>query len=197
MESLFTDVSGTGTRVEFEQMVRSRFKCDVCARVVIKMTYTSNDALFDALNDMLVKHKEEVHSRKGNGAPSGAFAFTLTKSPKDPLTVGDMLTAVRKVMHQKSCPVKQYAWYYEEKGRDENGDPIHPHIHGMYETESGGRIETKHWKRAWSIWDPAKPMGAGFKGGYHRPVKSDEKYAQYMRKDGGMSESYGMDEQTE
>ena len=132
----------------------------------------------------------------GNGAPSGAFAFTLTKSDKDPLTVGDMLAAVRKVMSQKSCPVVKYAWYYEEKGRDDNGDPIHPHIHGMYETDSGGVIEKKHWVRAWNIWDPSKPMGAGFRGGYHRPVRSDEGYANYIKKDGGMSESYGL-EQTE
>lgn len=136
-------------------------------------------------------------TRVGNGAPSGAFAFTLTKSPKDALSVGDMLTAVRKIMHQKSCPVVKYAWYYEEKGRDEHGDPIHPHIHGMYETESGGRIESKHFKRAWEIWDPSKPMGQGFKGGYHRPVRSDEGYSDYIKKDGGMSESYGMDEKTE
>lgn len=125
----------------------------------------------------------------GNGKPSGAFAFTLTKSPKDPLTVGDMLTAVRKIMSQQSCPVKRYAWYYEEKGRDDNGDPLHPHIHGMYETESGGVIESKHWKRAWPIWDPKKPLGAGFQGGYHRPVRADEAYSDYIKKDGGMSES--------
>lgn len=132
----------------------------------------------------------------GNGRHCGAFAFTLTKSPKDPLTVGDMLTAVRKVLSQKSCPVVKYAWYYEEKGRDENGDPIHPHIHGLYETETGGRIEKKHWKRAWAIWDEGKPLGAGFQGGYHRPVRHDEGYDAYIKKDGGMSESYGM-EQTE
>lgn len=133
----------------------------------------------------------------GNGAPSGLFAFTLTKSPKDPLTVGDMLAAVRKVMAQKSCPVKRYAWYYEDKGRDEFGDPIHPHFHGIYETESGGRIERKHWKRAWSIWDENKPMGAGFQGGYHRPVKAEEGYKDYIKKDGRMSETKGMDELTE
>lgn len=135
--------------------------------------------------------------KTGNGAHSGAFAFTLTMSPKDPFTVGDMLAAVRKVMRQKSCTVKRYAWYYEEKGRDENGDPLHPHIHGMYETESGGRIEAKHWKRAWSIWDERKPMGKGFRGGYHRPVRSDEQYGDYIKKDGGMSESWTMDEQPE
>ena len=127
-------------------------------------------------------------SHKGNGTPSGSFAFTLTKSPKDPQSVGDMLAAVRKIMAQKSCAVIKYAWYYEDKGRDENGDAIHPHIHGMYETVTGGRIESKHFKRAWPLWDPNVPMGAGFKGGYHRPVRSDEKYDDYIKKDGNLGE---------
>ena len=106
----------------------------------------------------LIFGKSRAHS--GNGKHNGLWAFTLTKSPKDTETVGDMLAAVRKVMQQKSCPVVEYAWYYEDKGRDENGDPIHPHIHGLYETETGGRIERKHWKRAWPLWDENKPMGA-------------------------------------
>jgi len=130
--------------------------------------------------------------RQGNGAHQGAWAFTLTKSPTDPFSVGDMLTAVRKVMSQKSCPVERYAWYYEDKGRDINGDAIHPHIHGMYETTTQGRIEAKHWKRAWSIWNEKAPMGAGFRGGYHRPVKHGEAYEDYIKKDGGMSEKWSM-----
>jgi len=135
--------------------------------------------------------------RDGNGAPQGRFAFTLTKSPTDPFTIEDMLNAVRKVMKQKSCPVAQYAWYYEDKGRDENDIPIHPHIHGMYETHSQGRIESKHFKRAWSIWgenDPTKRMGQGFRGGYHRPVRNNEAYSDYIKKDAGYSECLIQDE---
>lgn len=144
--------------------------------------------------DAMLEHAKSVarsHTHVGNGKPSGAFAFTLIKSPKDPLTVADMLKAVRKIMSQQSCPVKRYAWYYEDKGREENGDPIHPHIHGMYETVSGGRIEQKHFKRAWSIWSerPEDKIGDGFRGGYHRPVRSDEAYSDYIKKDGGMCES--------
>lgn len=129
--------------------------------------------------------------REGNGAPKGRFAFTLTKSPTDPFTIEDMLNAVRKIMKQKSCPVAEYAWYYEDKGKDDNGIPIHPHIHGMYETHTQGRIESKHFKRAWSIWgenDPSKRMGQGFRGGYHRPVRSDEAYNNYIKKDQGYCE---------
>lgn len=181
--------------------------CEECKRLIdLGRHYCDGEAKnvrleMEAL-DMLIAHsrsrrcmrnkKSPVHV--GNGTPSGAFAFTLTKSPRDPYTVGDMLTAVRKICTQKSCPVKRYAWYYEDKGRDENGDPIHPHIHGMYETESGGRIETKHFKRAWPLWDPEKLQGMGFKGGYHGAVKSDEAYSDYIKKDGGMSESFNADE---
>lgn len=174
-----------------------QYGCEQCREMIITCF---NRPMADAqmLEKLLQHQKTHFRSqRQGNGAPSGAFAFTLTKSPKDPYTVGDMLTAVRKIMSQKSCPVVKYAWYYEEKGRDENGDPIHPHIHGMYETATGGRIETKHFKRAWPLWDPSKPIGAGFRGGYHRPVKSEEHYSDYIKKDGGMGESFGMDEQTE
>jgi len=128
-------------------------------------------------------HKPSV-GKKGNGKPQGAFAFTLTKSPNDDLSVSDMIAAVRKVMSQKSNKVKRYAWAYEDKG-----DNKHPHIHGMYETETGGRIEAKHWKRAWDIWDETKPMGQGFRGGYHRPVKDEDSYQDYIGKDGGLSEN--------
>lgn len=130
----------------------------------------------------------------GNGKYQGAWAFTITKSPSDPYSVGDMLIAVRKIMSQKSCPVIKYVWYYEDKGKDELGDPIHPHIHGIYETETGGRIERKHWKRAWSIWDESKPMGSGFRGGYHRPIRSEESYEAYIKKDAGMHEVYGVED---
>lgn len=188
--------------------------CEVCAKCVDILcisTFSKQHQLADLLEVSVVDavkqltafyedHINMVHKKPkhhiGNGKPQGAFAFTLTKSPKDPLTVGDMLCAVRKVMSQKSCPVKRYAWYYEDKGRDEHGDAIHPHIHGMYETESGHQIEAKHWKRAWDIWNPKKPLGSGFVGGYHRPVRSEEAYSDYIKKDGGMSESKGVVEPT-
>jgi len=133
-------------------------------------------------------HKPST-GRKGNGKPQGAFAFTLTKSPNDDLSVSDMIAAVRKVMSQKSNKVKRYAWYFEQKGQDANGLPLHPHIHGMYETETGGRIIARHWKRAWDIWDETKEMGQGFRGGYHRPVMLEENYSDYIAKDGGLSEN--------
>lgn len=131
-------------------------------------------------------HYEEFHGlppRKvehtGNGAYKGAFAFTLTKSPDDDLTEEDMICAVKKIMNQKSCPTKKFAWYLEYGDEELK---THPHIHGLYETETGGMIETKHWKRAWRIWNPKEKLGKGFRGGYHRPIRDDENYDDYIKK---------------
>lgn len=134
-------------------------------------------------NRHCVKHHE------GNGRYQGAFAFTLTSSPKDGLSAADTIAAARKVMRQKSQPVVRYAWYLEYTGVDADGLPTHPHVHGMYELADGRKIEDKHWKRAWPIWDPKTQLGQGFRGGYHRPVQQEENYSIYIKKDGGVSES--------
>ena len=125
-------------------------------------------------------------SHEGNGAYKGPFAFTLTMSPKWGLTVSDMVKAAQKLMAQKSCPVEKYAWYLEYKDED---TLQHPHIHGMYETVTKGRIEQKHFKRLWTHWDENKEIGQGFVGGYHREIRSDEKYSAYIKKQGGIGES--------
>jgi hypothetical protein len=138
-------------------------------------------------NDILEdfeKHKRKCKRKHvGNGVHKGAYAFTLTKSPKDELTEQQMIEAVNKLMKQKSCPVKKFAWYQEKAGEE------HVHIHGMYETFSEGRIEAKHFKRAWPIWNEKQKLGAGFRGGYHRPVRAEEAYSEYISKDGGLSET--------
>jgi len=138
---------------------------------------------FERLRKLDCKCKKKSH--KGNGTYSGPFAFTLTKSPHDPQTVDDMIAAVKKVMSQRSCPVARYAWYLEYK---ENN--THPHIHGMYETITKGRIEKKHWERAWTLWDEKDKKGLGFRGGYHRPVRHEECYDDYIKKDGGIGDSF-------
>lgn len=161
--------------------------CDICLDWLV---YSTHSKILDRN-----PHEEEYQAHKlthqnlkvGNGVYQGAFAFTLTKSPKDPQTVEDMVKAVNKVMKQKTAPVKSYAWYYEDKGLDAYGNPLHPHIHGMYETVTGGRVPTRQWRRAWPLWDKeegsTKPLGQGFRGGYHRPTKFDEAYSTYIKKD--------------
>lgn len=195
--------SATPSKGTWEEVKQQFAMCDTCSAFIerTRQNIFSSPYDIDKAFDEYRRHTNSAACKKyaksrthvGNGKYQGCWAFTLTKSPKDPYSVGDMLTAVRKVMSQKSCPVKRYAWYYEDKGKDEWGAPIHPHIHGMYETDNGGRIERKHFKRAWPIWDETKPMGAGFQGGYHRPVKAEEGYKDYIKKDCGMHESVGIE----
>lgn len=144
------------------------------------------EKLWDELQDEWDDHAVEVHhvpdTRKKttpNGKYKGPFAFTLNMSPSDGLSKEAMITAVKKVMAQQSQPVKRYAWYLEYGDVESER---HPHIHGMYETESQRRIEAKHWKRAWPIWDETNKLGQGHRGGYHRPVNFEDAYDKYIAK---------------
>lgn len=163
--------------------------CTICREMDKNMvSVAANDIQLSVLFARWKKHVREYHGeggskpRSGNGKYQGAFAFTLTMSPQHGYTEADMIAAARKVMNQTSCPVKKYAWYLEYRDIE---NKTGAHIHGMYETEKGGRIERKHWVRAWPIWgegDPNKRLGQGFVGGYHRPVELDECYEQYIQK---------------
>lgn len=117
--------------------------------------------------------------RTGNGKPKGIFAGTLNMAPTDSLNEEDMITAIKKVMAQKTVPVKRHAWYVEYT---ENGLP---HIHFIYETESQGRIHAKIFRRYWKIWDETIKCGRGHRGGYHKAVEGETAYTEYINKDGG------------
>lgn len=123
---------------------------------------------------------------KVGGKPKGLFAFTLTCSPKDSLSSEDLLSAVRRLMAQQTCPVRRYVWYLETK---EGG--LHPHIHGCYETMTEGVIFTKVFKRYWPIWNPSEKLGNGFRGGFHAPVDFPTAYLEYIEKDLGIHEQKG------
>lgn len=167
--------------------------CPVCIEWRTQMCWAIDTELSDAqygrelvkYHVKLCHHENEVHgtnhvfpTHAGNGRHCGEWAFTLTKSPTDDYTEEDMLKAVQKIMSQSSCPVKKYAWYLEHKQ-----DNTHPHIHGIYETDTGGRIEAKHFRRAWPLWNEKIKLGSGFKGGYHRPVIVSDEYLKYIGKD--------------
>lgn len=153
-------------------------------------------ALYEKTLRTYYQHQVECHGAEprpttthdGNGKHSGAWAFTLTKSPDDDLSEEDMIKAVTKVMNQRSIPTTKFAWYLEYGDEEKQ---THPHIHGMYETENGGMIEMKHWKRAWKIWNPKQKLGLGFRGGYHRPVRAEECYDDYIKKQGLKGERFG------
>lgn len=125
-------------------------------------------------------------THKGNGTHNGLFAGTLTMSPEWGKTEEDIVHACEKIMSQKTCPVEKYAWYLEQT---ENGTP---HIHFIYKTASGGRIHQKVFKRYWE-WDESVSIGKGHKGGYHKPVKSEIAYQEYISKDEGRHGMSGFD----
>ena len=178
---------------------KCRFHCDVCKALLNDIGIFGGFSREAAIpTNKLMQHRKNDHgflptkTHTGNGTFQGAFAFTLTKSPGDNLTEDDMIKAVMKVMGQKSNPVKRFVWYIEY-GDEEIRD--HPHIHGMYETNDGGRVEAKHWKRAWPVWNEKLRLGAGFRGGYHRPVRVEESYLQYVAKCGDQRhDMYGIDD---
>lgn len=113
----------------------------------------------------------------------GLHAGTLTQQPDAETTEDDMVIAMKKIFSQKTCPVKRYAWYVEYT---QNGTP---HIHFIYEAESGGRIHAKVFMRYWKLWNEARRQGSGFQGGFHKEVASEVAYLEYISKDSGRSEN--------
>jgi len=107
---------------------------------------------------------------------STKYAFTFTTNAHNDDWVQaeqDMIKACHKLYTQTTCTIAQGDAYleYTHDGR--------PHIHGWYQTESGGRVYAKVFERIWKIWDEDKRQGKGHQGGFHERVKSlnYEKYA--------------------
>jgi len=122
---------------------------------------------------------EPIKHHEGNGKFLGDWTGTLNQSTNDPYNEEEMVSAMKKIFAQKTCPVEKYKWHVEY---GENGLS---HIHFLYRRAGGERIYGKIFKRYWKIWDEKKPLGKGHRGGYHAPVKSGIAYKEYMEKDGG------------
>lgn len=165
--------------------------CDECKRINY-MVLTNYDDRYESAEfkhwwDLFLRHDPQTHItqqksvHKGNGVHQGLWAGTLTMSPTDPYNEEDMIGAIKKIFAQQTVPVKNWAWYREYT---KNGTP---HIHFVYETDTGGRIHKKIFQRYWKLWDePRNQTGrGGFPGGYHSPAKSETAYLEYISKDGG------------
>lgn len=138
-------------------------------------------AMKQYINHDPTTHEDKVvGSHKGNGKPNGIFAGTLTMSPTDPTNENEMCAAIHKIFTQRTVPVKRYAWYLEYT------DANLPHVHFIYETDTGGRIHAKVFKRYWKTWDEKVKQGKGFRGGYHKLVESETAYTEYIAKDGNI-----------
>lgn len=166
--------------------------CLACVRHNDDLNNMMNSPNFDRLwgeamkrwNRTCPARIERLSTNKG-GRPhhKGLHAGTLTQPPGAETTEEDMVVAMKKIFSQRTCPVKRYAWYVEYT---QNGTP---HIHFIYEAESGGRIHAKVFKRYWKLWDESKRQGAGFQGGFHKEVISEIAYTEYISKDSGRSEN--------
>lgn len=186
------DLSGTRYVDEYFENGRRKTCCDIVDTLL--------DLPGNQFSKVFYKHLWEVHhdekfapkKKVGNGRHNGLWAGTLTKAPTDPISEADMIAAINKLMAQKTCPVKRYAWYleYKEDGR-------HPHIHFIYETETGGRITQRTFQRVWSIWDEKKEYHdekgryKGHRGGYHKAVADEYAYNDYISEDGGLHGTKG------
>lgn len=172
-------------------------KCDECNIISEQMRKyvderTSYDRQqFKAWFDMYIRHDPVTHitaplpsrHHEGNGKPNGIFAGTLTMAPTDPTNENEMVIAIKKIMNQQTCPVEKYAWYVEYTKNDL------PHIHFIYQTPSGNRIHQKVFKRYWKTWDEKQRCGTGHRGGYHKLVKSETAYLEYIEKESGRNEN--------
>lgn len=175
--------------------------CDACFRfhvlddmVMYDLVSNGNDREYDkffkqalqrvrrdcpALREKFALLNKKYNPDKSNHKHMGTWAGTLTMAPTDSLNEEDMVSAIKKIMNQKTCPLLKYAWYLEYT---ENGLP---HIHFIYQTSTGGRIHKRVFQRVWKIWDESHNIGAGHRGGYHRECHSDEEYLRYISKDKG------------
>lgn len=112
------------------------------------------------------------------------YAFTLTMPP-DYLPKKPIEEAARLILeHGLVSKTKEKAieWAFVK----EHTQAGTPHIHGVYRTPSGRRIEKKYFKRYWDLWDEDNkfPGNPGFKGGYHAKARHTESYKAYMEKEG-------------
>ena len=110
------------------------------------------------------------------------YAFTLTMlpdyQPKKPMEEVAKLILEHGLVSKTKEKACEWACVMEHT---EAGTP---HIHGVYKTPSGRRIEGKYFARYWPLWDEKIKLGHGHKGGYHARARHLESYKAYMQKEG-------------
>lgn len=122
----------------------------------------------------ILEHCKKHHKDK----PKRKYAFTFTTGEDTKLEIQkEMCEAAYKLYTQKSKEIARGEVYleYTENNR--------PHLHGWYETEDGGRVYSKIFKRIWPTWGEGKSNRADFIGGYHKEMAS-EQYKKYASDEG-------------
>lgn len=125
-------------------------------------------------------HAPKVDSRKADA--STAYAFTLTMPP-DYVPKKPIEEAARLIM-ENGITSKPYQRAIKWAFVVEHTEQGTPHVHGMYKTESGRRIEKKYFERYWPLWKEETKLGHGHKGGYHQKARDEQCYEAYMEKEG-------------
>lgn len=121
-----------------------------------------------------MKHQQVVHP---DPKPPKTFAFTFTTNLDTKLEIQkEMCESAFKLFQQKTTPVQEGEVFleYTEAGR--------PHLHGWYQTEDGGRIFAKTFRRCWKYWGEKDRMKK-FAGGYHEEMKTN-RYIGYASSEG-------------
>jgi len=87
-----------------------------------------------------------------------------------------MVEAAHKLFRQQTVPILEGEAYleYTEEGR--------LHIHAWYETDDGGRVFAKIFRRCWQYWGE-KSGKTKFAGGYHEQMKT-ARYKGYSASEG-------------
>lgn len=110
----------------------------------------------------------------------GAREFTLTYSPKwfdDTEARTLMSKAVDKLIKYYKDEITQF------RAVGEVGTNGLSHVHCFYKLAGGLKITDKNFKRAWSYWNPKKPLQRGFEGGHHATVRNESDFLGYIDKD--------------
>lgn len=142
-----------------------------------------NQKIYEALVGYTITTKTEKQKGRPIETPETEYAFTITMppdfKPKKPLTeiTELILTHGRSSKPHYETPI---SWAYVL----EHTSSGTPHIHGVYKTPKGHRIEQKYFKRYWPLWDEKIKLGHGHQGGYHQKARHNECYAAYILKEG-------------
>lgn len=143
-----------------------------------------NNVIADYVSHFCELHQEIVvpTPSKRKADVNTEYAFTLTMppdyQPKKPIEEAAKFILEHGLVSKTKEKAIEWAFVKEHT------DAGTPHIHGVYRTPSGRRIESKYFNRYWPLWDEKVKLGYGHKGGYHAVARHSESYKAYMEKEG-------------
>lgn len=135
---------------------------------------------FNAHIDQWLDSYTKAHNKKTTRYELGAREFTLTYSPKwfdDNEARIKMINAIDKLIKYYKDEI------IELRAVGEVGTNGLSHVHCFYKLTGGLKITDKNFKRAWTHWNPKKPLQKGFEGGHHATVKNESDFLGYIDKD--------------